>query len=74
MAVALSGGRDSLTSAILLNKVFHLQGLTVYPSDIIFPRHVSTAIFVRLSPTFPVPTTMMYVAVLRHQDLIIYVT
>ncbi|MBU6996375.1 MAG: hypothetical protein HXS41_07245 [Theionarchaea archaeon] len=39
VGVALSGGRDSLASAVLLHNVVRTQGLTVYPSDIILPRH-----------------------------------
>lgn len=44
MAVALSGGRDSLASAVLLNNLFHIQGFTVYPSDMILPPHVRDSI------------------------------
>lgn len=44
VAVALSGGRDSLATAVLLKDLFHLQGFTVYPSDMILPRHVRASI------------------------------
>jgi len=40
VAVAISGGRDSLATAVLLNDLFHVQGFTVYPSDMILPPHV----------------------------------
>jgi predicted PP-loop superfamily ATPase len=40
VGVALSGGRDSLASAVLLRNRVRVKGLTVYPSDIILPRHV----------------------------------
>ncbi|MBU7014098.1 MAG: hypothetical protein HXS52_06685 [Theionarchaea archaeon] len=39
VGVALSGGRDSLASAVLLHRVVNILGLTVFPSDIILPRH-----------------------------------
>lgn len=44
VAVALSGGRDSLATAILLKDLFDLQAFTVYPSDMILPPHVRDAI------------------------------
>ncbi|MGC1119558.1 MAG: hypothetical protein WBA22_00570 [Candidatus Methanofastidiosia archaeon] len=40
VGVALSGGRDSLASAVLLRNVVRVKGLTVYPSDIILPPHM----------------------------------
>lgn len=44
VAVALSGGRDSLATAVLLQKLFHIKGFTVYPSDMILPLHVRESI------------------------------
>ena len=44
VAVALSGGRDSLATAILLKDLFDIQAFTVYPSDMILPRHVRESI------------------------------
>lgn len=44
VAVALSGGRDSLASAVLLKDLFDIQGFTVYPSDMILPKHVRDSI------------------------------
>jgi predicted PP-loop superfamily ATPase len=44
VAVALSGGRDSLASAILLKDLFDIQAFTVYPSDMILPPHVREVI------------------------------
>jgi predicted PP-loop superfamily ATPase len=44
MAVALSGGRDSLASAVILKDLFNIQAFTVYPSDMILPRHVRDSI------------------------------
>jgi predicted PP-loop superfamily ATPase len=40
VAVALSGGRDSLASAILLKDLFCVKGLTIFPSNMILPPHV----------------------------------
>ncbi len=40
VAVALSGGRDSLASAVLVHNLFRVQGLTVYPSNMILPPHM----------------------------------
>jgi predicted PP-loop superfamily ATPase len=44
VAVALSGGRDSLASAILLKDLFSIKGLTVFPSDMILPPHVRDSV------------------------------
>ncbi len=44
VAAALSGGRDSLASAVILKNLFQVKGFTVYPSDIILPRHVRASI------------------------------
>ena len=44
VAVALSGGRDSLASAVLLKEVFNIDAFTVYPSDMILPKHVRDSI------------------------------
>jgi predicted PP-loop superfamily ATPase len=44
VAVALSGGRDSLATAVLLNNLFRVEGFTVYPSDMILPPHIRDAI------------------------------
>ena len=44
VAVALSGGRDSLATAILLKDMFNVKAFTVYPSDMILPRHVRDSI------------------------------
>lgn len=44
VAVALSGGRDSLASAVLLKDMVDIRGFTVYPSDMILPKHVRDSI------------------------------
>lgn len=44
IGAAISGGRDSLASVILLHKIFPIKGFTVYPSDIILPRHMRDSI------------------------------
>lgn len=44
VAVALSGGRDSTATAVLLNNLFDVHGVTVYPSDMILPPHVRESI------------------------------
>ena len=44
VAVAMSGGRDSLASAVLVHKLFSVFGLTVYPSDMILPPYVRDAV------------------------------
>lgn len=44
VAVAVSGGRDSLASAVLVHNLFRVTGLTVFPSDMILPPHMRDAI------------------------------
>jgi len=44
VAVALSGGRDSTASAVIMNDLFHVHAFTVYPSDMILPPHVRDSI------------------------------
>jgi predicted PP-loop superfamily ATPase len=44
IGAAISGGRDSLASVVLLNDLFTIKGVTVYPSDIILPKHMRDSI------------------------------